>query len=71
MVNQRGVFMNMKEYDEYLKKLQKEEEKYAKKIKKDINRTLRWAKWKKFCQVLSNKKGFFPRIHSSKICCLF
>lgn len=40
-------FMNMKEYDEYLKKLQKEEEKYAKKIKRDINRTLRWAKWKR------------------------
>lgn len=48
-------FMNMKEYDEYLKKLQKEEDKHLKKIKKDINRTLRWAKWKKFCQVLSNK----------------
>lgn len=40
-------FMNMKEYDKYLKKLQKEEEKYAKKIKRDINRTLRWAKCKR------------------------
>ena len=40
-------FKNMEEYDEYLKKLQKEEVKYEKKIKRQINRVLLWAKIKK------------------------
>lgn len=55
MVNQRGESMDKHQFELEIKKIAEANKKYEKERQKKIKKTLRWAKWKKFCLVLSNK----------------
>ena len=55
MVNQRGEIMDKHQFELEAEKIAETNKKYEKERQKKIKKTLRWAKWKKFCQVLSNK----------------
>ena len=55
MVNQRGENMDKHQFELEVEKIAEANKKYEKERQKKIKKTLRWAKWRKFCQVLSNK----------------
>lgn len=42
------MICNEEEYKEYVEQCRKKEAEYEKQRMKDINKILRWAKWKKF-----------------------
>lgn len=41
------MISSQKEYEELLKKLEKEERKHARKVKRDINKILLWCRFKR------------------------
>lgn len=55
MVNQRGENMDKRQFELEIQKIAEANKKYEKIRQKKINKTLCWAKWKKF--LLSIRKG--------------